>query len=72
MKNKSVEICVYILAESEAAFKVCEDEEMPQSFVWVPKSQMEMADGDFVEHYGTGDTIECSLPIWIATQKGLI
>ncbi len=72
MKNKSAEVCVHILSETDDGLRVCEDEGSPEDFVWIAKSHVELDGGDTVDNYGAGDTLECRLPMWVATQKGLI
>lgn len=71
--KKSIEVCLGIEKETEAAFLVSDGDMSASgdSSVWIPKSQINVVDGD-IEDVGPGDEVVFSIPEWLAIQKGLV
>ncbi len=61
--NRMIDLCLEIIAETEAAFKVTD------GFVtnWIPKSQVELQGC-----CEPGDTVVFDMPEWLAEDKGFI
>ena len=59
-----IDIDVYVLHETEKAWRVTLDD--PKEGVWVPKSQAEIEPSD------DGTAAILTLPEWLAIEKGLV
>jgi len=67
MKNP-IEICLYIIAETDRAFLVTDEEgENNLRGKWIPKSQIELE-----QDAGPRDTIIITMPEWLAIEKGFV
>lgn len=62
MRSDVIDITVTKLAETDAAVKVCDGDEVG---VWLPKSQIEIEPAK-------GGLFTVTLPEWLATNKGLV
>lgn len=62
---KEVELELLWKGETAAAYLVCEDEEGKD--VWLPKSQVDVAEGD-----EPGMVTTFLVPEWLAIEKGLV
>lgn len=54
-------------AETDAAVLVSDDGDREKA-IWLPKSQIELDDDNPSE----GDSVEVTLPFWLAKKEGLI
>lgn len=68
-KSILIDIVVFQFAETEKAIQVGEDETDRSKAVWLPKSQIEIAEKAVVNGILFHDL---TLPEWLAQERGLI
>ena len=66
MKSDVVDVEMYLIAQTERAILVNEDENNSGQGVWLPKSKVEFDD------VTPGTVTTVTLPEWLALEKGLI
>jgi len=67
VKSNLIDITVQLKHQTDLAILVTDD---GTNAIWLPKSQIE-CDVD-LDNADVGDTIEVTLPEWLALDKGLI
>ena len=66
--KKPIEICLYIISETDKAFRVTDTGELDfEKTVWLPKSQVYLE-----QDAGPRDTVIFTMPEWLALDKGFI
>ncbi len=67
-EKSSVDLELHFHHETETSFKVSEDGDEDDGFVWLPKSQTAVDETNLVE----GKVYTFTLPEWLAMNRGLI